>query len=1398
MRKITKLTILTFCLAGLCACARERGRTPERLADSAESAVISSEISNLTISSFAQDYFGYIWIGTFRGLNKYNSYDYHQYFVGEAENTLPDNQINDIYNDSQSRLWVTTVNGVALCTPQGDFRRIPSEVWNKNGYQFVENSKGRIFLNHIFQLSSYNEEKDMFVLVNGNLDPDITMSVKLHVDRHDKLWVANPLYLRSYDSETMELRDSIPLSGYPYNSFLLDNGEMWLTGSGTVQIMDVATKEFLPAPQCIVDNPLIADTNINIVHPYGGGLLLNTEKLGLFFYDPVEGKVFRAGEDGFPFDAPEFKIKKMFTDKDGNLWIGSEDQGYDVIYSSFNKFNNNRTLEVAFRNKSVTSLQVDRLGRLWVATLIDGLYVCESDLREINKVELPPLPHMKWYGPKINCLFVDRNGSLWIVAEDRMVMRCSYKEGRLVAEETLDIPLARYITQDEYGTMWISCSSWNIYYRKSGRSEFERIEAFPHSFVFVPCLLPLRGGQILAAAFGNNIKMIDPVSGKVSNLPVSEEDYRSCITRSAIIPVTMFHDSYGEVWIGTITNGLLKYSPSKNRLVPMEGVACSDVSSIEEDQHGNIWVSSLFGLSEYDRATGKFTNWYSTDGIGGNQFQERSSCRLSDGLLVFGGTHGLTFFYPEEVKVKREVPLRFEDLKIYNRSVEPGEGSNIKKHLSLLPDIVLKHSQKGFGISFAALNYGEYQRVRYSYMLDGFDNYWIEFGSVREANYANLPAGKYTFRVRITDNDKSIVETESSIRVIVKPAWWATWWAYSLYLLIVLAILYTLQRVKHRIAREQEAARFARMEKEQEQKVNKMNMSFFANVSHEFRTPLSLISAPVAQLCEDPTITGSNKKLLEIVQRSVDRMMGLVNQLLDFNRLEEDSLKLKVKRCDVISEMSQNMETYRVGMEEKGLRLVTYGLEDTFFMYADVDKIDKIMANLLSNALKFTPAGGTVEVSFDVVSQKEAAGEFNLGAKDVDEQWIKLVVADSGPGIPEDKLEKVFERYYQLDGANSGNYNYGSGIGLYYARRLAEMHHGYLKAGRRGGAEAGKGSAASGAVFTLILPAGDASYSPEEYDAGVQSQQEAYPLDIETKGGGATGSPVGAGEGLIQAGGGIVASGEGLIQADGSAVEADGNAEAGTDDQKPCILVVDDDADVVYYTKTLLSDRYRVICRFGADSALETLEKEIPDLILCDVAMPRKSGYEFCREVKSNLQICHIPVILLTAKAAVRDQVEGLDSGADAYVTKPFDPSFLLALINTQLKNREKVRALLNRTTQADEIEENTLSPQDKAFISDLYKLMEAELTNSELNVVGVAEQLHISRTKIYYKVKALTGESPSNFFKMYKLNRAAELLRDGHYTISEVADLTGFSTLSYFSTSFKKHFGVPPSEYGK
>ena len=421
-------------------------------------------------------------------------------------------------------------------------------------------------------------------------------------------------------------------------------------------------------------------------------------------------------------------------------------------------------------------------------------------------------------------------------------------------------------------------------------------------------------------------------------------------------------------------------------------------------------------------------------------------------------------------------------------------------------------------------------------------------------------------------------------------------------------------------------------------------------------------------------------------------------------------------------------------------------------IWADEDKLDKICFNLLSNAMKFTQAGGKVEFGLDVISREEALKFFNLGDKDVDSRYMKVVVKDNGPGIPENQLERIFDRYYQLENQMRGVYNWGTGIGLYFAKTLARMHHGYLKAGNR--------DEGTGAAFTLLLPISESSYADSEK------------VQLEVK--------------------------DGNCPYIVSSVKYTDLPSSVSDEGRKKVLLIDDDADVIHYMKELLAPYYDVQSRFDADSAYTLMKEEAVDIVISDIVMPGKTGYELCRQIKDNIQISHIPVILLTAKATVEDQVQGLGCGADAYVTKPFEPQYLLALVQSQLSNRERIRSILAESTAVESLEDNALSPQNNTFMRELYQLMEDELSNSELDIAKMTEMLHISRTKFYYKVKGLTGENPSVFFKKYKLNRAAQLLKERKYNISEIADMTGFSTLSHFSTSFKKQFGVSPSEYVK
>ena len=1318
------------------------------------SSLISDGLSNQKVNAFAEDADGHIWIATFRGLNKYNVHEYHQYFCTDDTLGLPDNQINDIHCSRDGRLWAATVNGIAYRTVTGEFRRIASPDDNPNFRNIIETPDGRMLFSNTRSLFAFDPATEQLRLVVREYNAFGIPS---------EAWAGNRMYvitggtvLRVYDGRDFSVLDDIPLPFTAYHICQSGNGELWISGLGNLRIYDTRAGGWKELPESIRREQRIMGGDVDILFPVDDNtLLLNVIGKGMFCLQRNIDRVLFQDDPGFPFEVPTAEIRTIFRDSRQNLWFGTTDQGYTTSYHYRDGFNNNKHLTANFDHKTVVSLCQDGDGRLWIATLRDGLWMREpgnGQLRQVEVTHLVPDTHIGY----IRCgkVYCDAENDLWLLFSDKYrVVRCRYESGRLRMIDSFPFTHPAAIAQDDLGRIWVGGNTVELArYDKNKRD----IVTFPYTsnpvWPFVSDLMTGEPGRMLVAAFGLPLQLLNTNSGDISPLPLSPEEEAACIQRSVLIPNALFRDSEGDLWIGSIANGLLRHNKKTNVTEPIPGTPCTDICAILEDRQGNVWVSTMNGLGKYDRTVGSFVNYYEADGIGGNQFSDRAACLLPDGTLIFGGTHGLTVFNPIDVSQRRTVPLVFEDLKVHNQLVQPGPDAPIDRELCNRPDITIRHEQNGFSISFAALDYSEHERSHYYYMMEGFDRYWIDAGDSHEAYYANLPAGKYKFKVRITNNNRSIVETEDSLNVRILPPWNQTWWAYCLMALLglgILALLWLLyrrirrERDEHirRIREEQEAGEKARQEKEQEKRLNQIQMNYFSNVAHEFRTPLTMIAGPVSELAESPDVKGRDRKLVGVIQRNATWMLSLVGQLLDFNRIGNSKLQLKVAKTDIVAPLNNTVELFRFNAASKKIELNAHGLEDPFVMWADVDKVQKVTMNLLSNALKYTPTGGHVTLSFDVLPHDDVLDYFPLGEKDTDSQYACISVADTGVGIPEGETEKIFERFYRAGGSENRQ---GSGIGLFYARALTTLHHGYLKAWNRD---------EGGAVFRFVLPVSSTSYTEDER---TERQPEIVPLPASFSR--QPGETENAGQRLI--------------------------------------AVVDDDIDVANYVKVLLQPSYRVNVYFDANSALAGMADEVPDLVISDVVMPGKSGYELCEAVKGDLQLSHIPVILVTAKIAVENQVQGLAKGADAYVTKPFQPAYLLALVKSLLENREKLRQQLGSVTTTEAIEPEVLSPRDAAFMKQLYGLMEKELDNTDLDITRITEMMHISRTKFYYKVKGLTGENPSVFFKRYKLNRAADLLKEGKHNMSEIAWMTGFNTLSHFSTSFKKQFGVPPSEY--
>lgn len=942
----------------------------------------------------------------------------------------------------------------------------------------------------------------------------------------------------------------------------------------------------------------------------------------------------------------------------------------------------------------------------------------------------------------INCIFLDSGGNVWIGTDGGGIrtIRNIHRWSRfqILVDYCKAMPVAQIRFDGKTGALHLANHRGEQFsYHLSDMTITEEpstdVRGKDNAPFRLTRTLTLRDGRMLTVNDDKDL-LISSAHGDVGYMiPVNKA--KEALDATHFVPVVLYQDSRQKIWIGTKSNGVTILDPDTNTFLRVPDITCQDISSIIEDKLGNIWVATKNGLNVYTPDGSRINCFTGSQKEGDQAYMEGSTCMMPDGVILFGTMRGLVIVDPKLLtRQPTQETLTFEDLRVRNAIVRPGKEAPIQQAMVYSPPIRLRHDQNTFSISYTLLNYRNSIFGTYSYKLEGLDKAWNESGNAHEAFYSNVPPGHYTFRVRMSRSNGAVYGS-AACDITVVPAPWASWYAKTLYLLLGTALLSLILYTYLRHKRNKEHLDRVNREKQQEQQMNDIIKKYFANVAHQLRTPLTMITGPVDTLYASSGLSGKDRELLQILHYNSKRMLDLVNQIMDFHSLESDALALKVRRCDIIQPLTQALALYRFHAEAKHISFLTNGLDGNVFVWGDVEKITTILDNLLSNAFKFTPENGVVSVSFATNGQQ-----------------AQLDVSNSGSSIPEDRIEAIFKRFYQI--RSEGGEAVGSGVGLYYARKLAGLHHGTLTCRNEENGE--------GVCFTLRIPVGKDAFRPEEIDDGKAR--------------------------------GTQAAGENILPETGAT--ANSPSEDSSVLLKSAVLVVDDDPDITFYLKTLLEPRYKVRCCYSAESALGSLEKDAPDLIISDVMMPGQSGLTFCNHLKGDLQYCHIPLILLTAKDQVQDQIEGLAAGADAYVTKPFHAEYLVSVVDNLIKGRARLRKSLSENAGIPFSGDTKLSPQDKAFLDQLYALWEEQFSDPEFNIGAIVDQLHISHTKFIYKVKGLTGYTPSELFKNFKLNKAAAMLRDHRYNVSEVADLTGFGTLANFSRAFKKKFGVPPSEF--
>lgn len=1289
----------------------------------------SRTISNQMVYSITQDRDGHIWLGTFRGLNRYDANIYTQYYSFDNETGLNDNHITSLFTDSRGRLWIATVDGACFYSDDDSFTRLHMTSRNRNITQIFESASGRIFMCSSTELLVCNEEGT--ALESAIPTDRFPAFATFFAGTDNTIWGVTSRKITGYDSETLNKLGEYDLPVNITCSAMASDGNLWICTSGGFRIFNTISRQFSEVSASLNRSGCFNHAAVYRLFILGDShVLFCTIDRNIYLYYINEERLVHQDDKAFPFEIPHLNnITCIFRDSAHNIWFGTGDNGYFMAKRNNDIFTVNRKMQAAFSGEQVSSVITSLDGSVIIgATKSSGLitYNCLEDKRAVYE------------DINYDRVFCDSRGDIWTMHTMRNdICRYSLKNGRLRLEQRLDIPYIMAMTEDSNGILWMSGGGEYIYRYSHSDGKLNAVRAYSdNSFTFIPGIENLTDSTLFVSGFYRNPVILNTSSGKTDELEGAGEDFSRCIRRSVMIPTDIYKDSNGRVWIGTIANGLLCYTPETGRMISVEGGPCSDITAIEENEFGDLWISSLHGIGRLDSSSGKFTNFYfnNDSAMSGDQYYERSSCKMPDGTIIFGGTHGITCINSRAMSEGISLPLVFEDIKVHNDIIRPGEGSPIRTSLTSKPDVTLRHEENSFSIRYSLLDYAGAGRNHFYYWLEGYEDSWHDAESNTEAFYTGVGAGRYILHVKCEDDSGSVLPAEECLNIRVKPAPWATWWAILGYCLVVLFILSAFWNYSRQIKKVRLEHERAEQEKEQEKQLNRMHMDFFANVAHEFRTPLTTLTGPLSLLSSSESLDDGQKRLLSVIRKSSDRMMGLVNQFLDFNKLENDTLQLAVANHNLTEDLRKCAEIFEVTAKIKKISITKEGLDDDYYMVYDQDKLYKILSNLLSNAVKYTESGGMIRIGFYL---------------DDGGSMARIFVADNGIGVPDELKEKIFERFYR---GHSGVI-LGTGIGLCYAKALANVHHGSIVCTDNDQSENSKGT-----IFTVTLPASPASYSPDEYASDV-SQSLQYPI-------------------------------EGPVDESEPSEERHGAK----------VLVVDDDPDICNYLKILLrAEDYIVKTCFDADSAFSCIKEWEPDIVLCDVSMPGKDGYALCQAVREDISVSHLPFILVSARTSGEDQATGLERGADAYITKPFDPKYLLAVIKAQFTVRQRIQQSLNKATDSQSVQEkDTLSLQDKAFLKELYGVMEEHITDMELDINYFAAALRISRTKLYYKVKGLTGQSPAAFFKNFKLNKAAEMICEGRYNFSEISDRMGFASLSHFSSSFKKHFGVSPSEYAK
>lgn len=1378
-------------------------------------------LSNNTVYEIIQDRLGFLWFATDDGLNRFDGYDFKIFRHDPTnENSISDNSVWALTEDRKGNIWIGTKNGWLNCydpvTDKFKKWKIESDVTKENSITFVYEDRTEKIWIGTYRSGLYRFDPSTGEIEHWFNNPAENTSLSNnHIssileDNEGNLWIStyNGLNKFNLQSSTVVF---IRYFNEPGNSSSISNNIVWyLTKSGSdPNLIWIGTANGLTGyrtdkkvfSQIRIPNPdnlqfgTAAGSVIEEITLDGEKILWIDSYAGLLRYNVSTGIFQRFTADkGNTNSLASNQIHRMIKDHSGVLWLAT-DKGLGFFSFKSTKFNNvfsdkfNLINPGELNKKNIKAITETPDGRIWFGTG-EGLYYAYVSYGRIVVKK-----HNQSEKLNVWSLASGGSGDLWIGTYGSGLFRLDLKTGNLINIKmfpewiyTQSVKFNKVVYSDRSNNVWIGywgfglgrlgsayVKSGNIYEKARPRRAFlnpytdeykgwlneaNDINSLSHDDVWA--IFQDRKGRIWIGTNGGGLNLFNDADGGKFYRWVAGESNSGNLSSNSIYSICesarMKENSSDDVtllWIGT-SNGLNKFaiknSESNEYLSSPEveithytikdGLADNSVKCIVEDDNGNLWLGTSSGISFFDTDKNKFTNFGRADGVIGSDFNFSAAYKNDAGIIFMGSTAGLNYFYAEDIKLSSFIPpVLITDFQIFNKSVEIKDNSPLKSGLFYTEEITLSHTQNVFSFQFAALDYTSPQSIQYAYMMEGFDNDWVNSGSRRFVTYTNLNPGEYMFKVKSTNSDGIWNENVKELKVIITPPWWQTPWAIGFYALIFMLGVWGIVKFQTYRTRLQHELKLQEFEAHHLREVENMKSRFFANLSHEFRTPLTLIKGPLEQL-----ISGRIKDNLvdyyKMLLRNTEKLQNLIDQLLELSQLEAETIPLNKQQIELVSLLKGFTYSFIPLAEQKFITLSFNSSVDRLNVMIDRDKLEKIINNLLSNAFKFTPAGGKIAVELKLENQ---AGPGTA----------KISIIDTGIGIPEEYQSKIFDRFFKVDEDLKRNYA-GSGIGLALVKELTELHNWDISVSSKEG---------EGTVFTLQIPLEkETGVEDEKFISSTRESADKKPKDVST-----------------------------LIDDE----IKDQSGEEAEPESKPVILFVEDSPDVRNYVYDLLKPDYKVLLAERAEEGIELALQNMPDLILSDLMMPGMDGIEFCHRIKTDWQTSHIPVILLTAKATEESKIEGLETGADDYLTKPFNYEELAARIKNLIEQRKHLREKFSKeiNIQPGLLSSNTA---DQEFLSKVLISTEKNLGNADFDTEQLAQELFVSRRQLHRKLQAITGHGPGEFIRVFRLKKAAQMLIENKLSVTQIALEVGFESPAQFTRAFKKHFNCLPSDFNQ